>query len=555
MYLVTSAEMGEIDRLAGREYFIPSIVLMENAGLRVVESIRRYFGGTVRAKRVVIFAGKGNNGGDGLVVARHLHNEGAEVKVFLLARPEELRGDPRTNLEIYQKMGGKIFPLVEQIQLQRADISLLYADLVVDAIFGTGFKGAALGIAGEVIELINKAGKPVVAVDLPSGLEADTGRFHGPCVRATWTVTFALPKLGLALEPGAGVAGRVEVADIGIPRQLIESRGLKVCLLTPEWCRPYLGLREATAHKGTFGHVLVVGGSRGMTGAAALAAMGAIRAGAGLVTAAVPQSVQSILASQSREIMTRGLPETAAGSLSREALPVILELLEKCQVMAIGPGLSRDPATAALVRQLLPQVRCPVVIDADALNALAEEPEWLNDPYKKAEVILTPHPGEMARLRGTTTARVQENRLGTASEAAREWQAVVVLKGARTVIACPTGEVYVNPTGNPGMATGGSGDVLTGIVAGLVAQGLAPAAAAALGAYVHGAAGDRAMAVKGQRGLVAGDLLDFLPRVWRKLERGKVASEGSMKKSQKIPATAPRHGECCGSSAENRGGS
>lgn len=512
--------MGEIDRLASREYFIPSMVLMENAGLRVVESIRRYFGGTARGKRVLIFAGKGNNGGDGLVVARHLHNEGAEVKVFLLARPEELRGDPRTNLEIYQKMGGKVFPLLEHNHLQRADIALLYADLVVDAIFGTGFKGAALGIGGEVIDLINKAGKPVVAVDLPSGLEADTGRFHGPCIRATWTVTFALPKLGLVLEPGASVTGRLEVADIGIPRQLIESRGLKVHLVNAEWCRLYLKPREATAHKGTFGHVLVVGGSRGMTGAVALAAMGAVRAGAGLVTAAVPRSAQDIVAAQAKEIMTYGLPETAGGTLSREALPLILGLLGKCQVLAIGPGLSRDPSTTLLVRELLPQVRCPVVIDADALNALAEEPEWLYEP-NKVEIVLTPHPGEMARLKGTTAAKIQENRLATATEAAREWQVVVLLKGARTLIACPTGEVYINPTGNPGMATGGSGDVLTGIVAGLVAQGLSTDVAAALGAYLHGAAGDYAMLVRGQRGLVAGDLLSFLPRVLRQLEREK----------------------------------
>ncbi|MGI9953169.1 NAD(P)H-hydrate dehydratase [Moorellaceae bacterium AZ2] len=516
MYLVTAAEMGEIDRLASRDYFIPSIVLMENAGLRVVESIRRYFGGTARGKRVLIFAGKGNNGGDGVVVARHLHNEGAEVKVFLLARPEELRGDPRTNLEIYQKMGGKVFPLLEQNHLQRADIALLYADLVVDAIFGTGFKGAALGVAGEVIQLINRAAKPVVAVDLPSGLEADTGRSHGPCIRATWTVTFALPKLGLALEPGATLAGRVEVADIGIPRQLIESRGLKVRLLTSDWCRDHLKPREPTAHKGSFGHVLVVGGCRGMTGAPILTAMGALRAGAGLVTAAVPRSCQGVVAAGAAEIMTRGLPETPDGALSREALPFILEMLERCQVLAIGPGLSRDPSASLLVRELLPQVRCPVVVDADALNALADDSKWLWEP--KGEVVVTPHPGEMARLKGTTAAKIQEDRLSTAARAAQEWRAVVVLKGARTIIACPAGDTYVNPTGNPGMATGGSGDVLTGIIAGLIAQGLAPGTAAAMGAYLHGAAGDEAARLKGQRGLVAGDLLAFLPAVLGKLE-------------------------------------
>ncbi|SMB91006.1 NAD(P)H-hydrate epimerase [Thermanaeromonas toyohensis ToBE] len=516
MYVVTAAEMAEIDRMASRDYFVPSIVLMENAGLRVTESIRRYFGGRVAGKRVLIFAGKGNNGGDGLVVARHLHNEGAEVKVFLLARPEDLRGDPRTNLEIYQKMGGKIFPILEQSHLQRADISLLYADLVVDAIFGTGFKGAALGLTGEVIKLINNAGKPIVAVDLPSGLDADTGQVHGPCIKATWTVTFALPKRGLVLEPGATLAGELEVVDIGIPRRLIESRNLRLRLLTPAWCREQLKPRDPSSHKGNFGHVLVVGGSQGMVGAVALAALGALRAGAGLVTAAVPRSLQDVLAAKTTEVMTRGLPEMPGGVLSREALPYILELLEKCTVLAIGPGLSRDKTTVSLVLELLPQVRCPVVIDADALNALAEDRKYLREAEKEA--VLTPHPGEMARLIETTTAQVQADRLGVATRAAQDWRVTVVLKGARTIIASPSGEAFINPTGNPGMATAGSGDVLTGVVAGLIAQGLPVPVAAALGAYIHGAAGDYAARTQGQQGLVAGDLLNYLPRVFRKLE-------------------------------------
>ncbi|GEA18530.1 MAG: ADP-dependent NAD(P)H-hydrate dehydratase / NAD(P)H-hydrate epimerase [Moorella sp. (in: firmicutes)] len=516
MYLVTAAEMGQLDRLASSEYLVPSIVLMENAGLRVVESIRRHFQDRVKNRRVLIFCGKGNNGGDGLVVARHLLNQGAEVKVFLLARPEDLRGDARTNLEIYQKMGGRLYPILGESHLQRADIALLYADLVVDAIFGTGFKGAAMGLPAAVITMINKAHRVTVAVDLPSGLEADTGRAFGPCIQATWTVTFALPKLGLAVEPGASYAGRLEVADIGIPQKLIDSQRFNLHLLTTAWCRSRLPKRDASSHKGLYGHVLAVGGSPGLTGAITLAAAAALRAGAGLVTAAVPQGVHTILEMKTTEVMTCSLPETPGGYLSREALDPILERLAQCDVLALGPGLSRDPATMELVKELLPRLKVPAVVDADALNALATDTSILTGDH--GPLVLTPHPGEMARLVGTTAARVQEDRLEIARKYAREWQVVLVLKGARTIIAWPDGQAYINPTGNPGMATAGSGDVLTGIIAGLMAQGLEPGVAAALGAFLHGAAGDEARASLGQYALLAGDLLNFLPAVCRNLE-------------------------------------
>ncbi|MEW8958281.1 MAG: NAD(P)H-hydrate dehydratase [Moorella sp. (in: firmicutes)] len=516
MYLVTAAEMGQLDRLASSEYLIPSIVLMENAGLRVVESIRRHFQERVKNRRILIFCGKGNNGGDGLVVARHLLNQGAEVKVFLLARPEDMRGDARTNLEIYQKMGGRLYPILSENHLQRADIALLYADLVVDAIFGTGFKGAALGLPASVITMINKANRHTVAVDVPSGLEADTGRIFGPCIQATWTVTFALPKLGLVIEPGASFTGRLEVADIGIPQRLVEAQGLKTHLLTADWCRANLPGRKTDAHKGVYGHVLAVGGSPGLTGAITLTATAALRAGAGLVTAAVPKSLHEILETKTTEVMTCPLPETAAGTLSREALNPILERLDQCNVLALGPGLSREPATVELVKELLPHLKVPAVVDADALNALATDPGILAGNH--GPLVLTPHPGEMARLIGTTAARVQEERLETARRYAREWRVALLLKGARTIVAWPDGQTFINPTGNPGMATAGSGDVLTGIIAGLMAQGLEPGTAAALGAYLHGVAGDLGRAALGQHALMAGDLLNFLPAAFRNLE-------------------------------------
>lgn len=516
MKVVTAEEMGNLDRLASSEYGVPSLLLMENAGLRVVEVIRQHFGGRLTGKRVLIFAGRGNNGGDGLVVGRHLLNAGAEVKVFLLARPEDLRGDAAVNLGIYQKMGGKLYPILEEKDLQRVDIALLYAEMAVDAIYGTGFKGAALGLAGEVIKMLGNTRVPVVAVDLPSGLEANTGRVHGPCVRATYTVTFALPKLGLYLYPGAAYVGRLVVADIGIPRALVAGQPLAREVVTQDWCAQRLLPRQPWGHKGDYGHVLVAGGSPGLTGAVVMAAEGALRSGAGLVTAAVPAAVHAVLEEKTLEVMTMALPCTEEGALATKALPALEEFGGRCQVVAIGPGLGRHPASQALVREYLVRARCPLVLDADGLNALVGQVHILKEA--KVPVVLTPHPGEMARLLGTTAARVQEDRLGVAERAAQEWGVTVVLKGARTVVASPAGRTYLIPTGNPGMATGGSGDVLTGIIAGFLAQGVPAEEAAALGAYVHGAAGDAAAKARGQRALTAGDILAYLPQVLRELE-------------------------------------
>ncbi|KKM08641.1 carbohydrate kinase [Clostridiales bacterium PH28_bin88] len=518
MKLVTAEEMRELDQLASSQYGIPGIVLMENAGLRVLDAVLEILEGEVAGKRVLVFAGKGNNGGDGFVVARHLANKRAEVKVFLLGRPEDVRGDARVNLDILEQMGVKIYPLQAEKDLQRVDIALLHADVLVDAIYGTGFKGAAMGTIAQVIRQINSAHRPLVAVDLPSGLEANTGKVYGPCVQATRTVTFGLPKLGLYLEPGARYAGDVTVADISLPARLVSGRPLKRELLTPSWCSAQLPRREPSAHKGSFGRVLVVGGSEGMTGAVTLSAQAALRSGAGLVTAAVPRSLHPVLETKTTEVMTSPLPETDARSFSMEAVAPVLELARDATVVALGMGIGRHPATVEWVRRLLPQLKVPVVIDADGLNALAGATGLF--PSLGVPVVITPHPGEMARLLDVAAARVQEDRLKGAEQAAKDWGVTVVLKGAKTVVASPGGETFLNPTGNPGMATGGSGDVLTGVIAGLMAQGLAAPVAAAVGVFVHGAAGDLAARSKGHRGLIAGDILEMLPTIWRDLEVG-----------------------------------
>ncbi|WP_333870978.1 NAD(P)H-hydrate dehydratase [Desulforamulus putei] len=508
MRIATAAEMKQIDRRAMEQYGIPGVVLMENAGLRVVEVIQDILK-EIKGKVFTILVGKGNNGGDGLVVARHLHNRGGQVKVLMLADPEEFQGDARVNLNIWQKMEQPVYQVNQVNGINIVKVALLNTDLIVDALYGTGFRGSVNEKTGRVIELINASPLPVVAVDIPSGLEADTGRANGPCIRADHTVTFGLPKIGLVVEPGAGYAGKLHVVDISLPRTLTESKEIPRQLLTGDMIASWFKPRQSDAHKGSYGRVLVLAGSRGMTGAARMAAKAALRAGAGLVTLALPESSQPEAAAAIDEAMTRGLPETTEGTLAAAALEPVLAACRSADVLVTGPGIGTHPETVELIRALLPRLTIPVVIDADALNALAGATDLLAKLTVPA--ILTPHPGEMGRLLDLTVAEVQENRLDLARAAAQRWNLVTVLKGARTVIGTPDGSLYINPTGNPGMATAGSGDVLAGLIAGLLAQGFSPERAAAAGVYLHGAAGDLAAGRLGQLSTMAGDILEFLP--------------------------------------------
>jgi len=517
MKLVTYKEMQVIDKLVSADYKIPSLLLMENAGIRVAEVVLRYLEQPIPGRKVLIFAGKGNNGGDGLVVARHLSNAGVDVKVFLLARPEEIKGDAGVNLAILRQMGVSLKSILNNRDLNVVKLALLTADLIVDAIYGTGFKGALPALVAQVIRLVNGRGKPVIAVDLPSGLEADTGKVTGAAIQAICTVTLALPKLGLVFEPGAGLAGDLEVADISIPQTLIDKQKLTRDLLDRQWCVKRLVNRNPEGHKGDYGHLLVLGGSEGMTGAIALASEAALRTGAGLVTAGVPRSLNSILENKLTEVMSLPLPETERKTLAPEGLGVLEPWFEKISAVAVGPGMSRYPEAREYLQKLLKMVSRPLIIDADGLNALAEDISSLTEAA--GPVILTPHPGEMSRLLGVPIAEIQQNRLEVTVKAAAEWGAIVVLKGNRTIIAAPDGRVCVNPTGNPGLATAGTGDVLTGIIGGLAAQGLEPMYAAALGVYLHGLVGDQVQQQKGMRGLIAGDLIRHLPAVLQELEK------------------------------------
>ena len=508
--LLNSQEMREIDYQAIYDFGITSIVLMENAGIKTVELIKELLPGR-EGKKVVVLAGKGNNGGDGLVIARHLINTGIEVETFLMAFPDEISHDSFINYKVLERISSKIYQLLGEEDLGQLMLSLLSADLVVDAIYGNGFQGSINDFEARVVQMVNCSNLPVVAVDVPSGVEADTGKVNGQAIKASYTVSFALPKLGLILEPGRDFTGILKVVDISIPQVLLKDKNLKKNLIDEELIKPLIKPRLPESHKGSYGHVLVIGGSPGLTGAVIMTAYSSLRIGAGLVTAALPESLLSIVDSQLIEVMTAPLMENQQGFISLEALPAIENLLGTASVCVIGPGMSGYPEGNAVIRFVLERSGIPLVIDADGLNALQGDTEILQG--RQVPIVLTPHPGEMARLTGKSIEEIQSNRLEVAARYSQEWGVSLVLKGNKTVIADPTGNIYINITGNPGMATAGSGDVLCGMITGLIAQGLKPQEAAMAAVYFHGRAGDLCKKDKGERGIVAGDLIEAIPDI------------------------------------------
>ena len=506
--LVGAEAMRALDRHTIETLGVPGELLMESAGRAVAEAVLAERAGGARPGPVLVVCGVGNNGGDGFVAARHMALLGVPVRVALVGDARKLRGDAAANWKRLERLG----VAREPARFRTAGVAI-----VVDALFGTGLDRKIEGAAAAAIRRIAAARPPacVVAVDLPSGLDADTGMAHGSAVEADVTVTLGLPKLGLALEPGRSLAGRILVARIGIADALPSDEERRVGpaagaeLWTAAGAARCLPARPAAGHKGSFGHVLVVAGSRGKAGAAALAAEGAARAGAGLVTIACPAGINEILQVKRTETMTAPVADTAEGGLSAGSLTAILALARERDVVALGPGLGREAETQKLVRDLAARVTAPLVIDADGLFGLAGESAALK--ARKAATILTPHPGEAARLLATTPAAINADRVGAARRLAEKTASIVVLKGAGTVISGPDGRVAVNPTGGPVLGSGGTGDVLTGIVAALLAQGLAPFEAAALAAWLHGWAGDRLAARRGRSGVLAGELAAELP--------------------------------------------
>ncbi len=510
MRLVTAEEMRAIDRAAIERFHVPGAELMERAGAALARALHAWLGA---GGRVLVLCGGGNNGGDGYVAARRLHAEGVPVKVAALAPLDRLAGDARGARLAAQREGVDI---EDEPELSR--LSAGPGDVVVDALFGTGLGRAPEGRYAHAIERIaalRAGGARVVAVDVPSGLSADSGRPLGPCVKADATVTFAFQKRGLILHPGPSFAGSVALLDIGIPAEAAASVAVRCELVTDDSARALVPARSPEAHKGDAGRLLVVAGAPGKCGAAHLAITGALRGGAGLVTLAARPEVLAAALVGRPEAMSVALP--GGGPLGPADVGALVAASQGMDALVIGPGLHRGPGTGAALRELLARAGIPAVIDADGLNALAEMPGGVGG--LPVPVVLTPHPGEMARLTGRKIAEIQEDRIGMAAAFARAWGSVVVLKGARTVVASPDAPPAVITTGNPGLATGGTGDVLAGLTGALLASHLTPFAAARVAAHAHGAAGDLAELRWGERGLLASDLAAELGQVWSRWER------------------------------------
>ncbi len=507
MRVLTAEQMREADRATIDDLGVPSLVLMENAGRQVVAAIEASFS-EMQLRRVAVIAGRGNNGGDGFVIARTLFERIGDVPVFVIGRIADVKGDARHNLEILGRLGVSVVEIADEQDWELHSSEILACDLIVDAMFGTGLREPLGGMYPTIVGDLGTSGIPVVSVDVPSGLSADTHVVRGDAVRATLTVALGAPKICHVLPPAQRMCGDLVVADIGIPAAIIERvDGPYVEVITRPMMRGVLEPRDPEAHKGDFGRLLIVAGSMGKSGAAHLAGMAALRAGAGLVSLAVPRSVQPVVAAMAPEYMTIGLPEDDEGQVTEAALERVLAA--PADVIAVGPGLGQGPGVTAFVHGLLEQSGVPLVLDADALNAFAGDPARLQ-ARDGLDVIITPHPGEMARLTGLTVDQVQGERLEVARMFASTHHLYVVLKGHRTLVATPEGSVAINLTGNPGMATGGTGDVLTGVIAGLFAQLLDAEGASKLGVYLHGLAGDLAEADVGEAALTAGDLLDHL---------------------------------------------
>jgi hydroxyethylthiazole kinase-like uncharacterized protein yjeF len=511
MKIVSAAEMREIDRVTSQRFGVPSLTLMENAGTALAEFVVSQY---PTARRVGVICGKGNNGGDGFVAARKLHQAGKEVRVLLLAERSDLRGDAA---EMFTKLPVAPVLVTSSQDLHAGSARAVFdAEVLVDAILGSGFRPPVSGLYAEAIHALNATSAPVVAVDIPSGADADVmGDQVGAVARADAVVTFTAPRPAHIF--GTLTTGATVVAPIGSPDEAVTST-LQFNLITAREVAPLIGPRSPAANKGSFGHVLVVGGSLGKAGAAAMAGIAALRAGAGLSTVATPKSVLATVAGFHPELMTEPLAETPAHSISKAALSGgrMDALIKGKTVLALGPGLSRNPETAKFARGMVKKYKTPTVLDADGLNAFEGHASELK--RKAGALVLTPHPGEMARLIASTVPAVQHDRLNVARTIAQKHGVIVVLKGHRTLIAQPDGAVWVNATGNPGMATGGTGDILTGLVAGLIAQNPARIANAVIAAvHLHGLAGDVARQTMGEHSLLATDLLPALPEVFRRV--------------------------------------
>ncbi len=514
MILVTANEMQAMDRQTIEDFGIPGMVLMENAGRGATRFLLEQFP-DIENKKVGVIAGRGNNGGDGFVMARYLNHKGIRVQVYLLSGTDRVQGDALANLNLLKPLEVPVVEIPNDASFSKVKSEMHGVDYWIDAILGTGLNSDVKGYFKTIIDYINGLNRPVFAVDMPSGLNSDTGQPCGACIRAAATSTFAYAKTGHMVYPGADYTGNLKIVDIGIPPHIVTAVGPKHFLITAQLIRSHLIPRPAEAHKGSTGHLLVVAGSVGKTGAAAMTSMAALRTGAGLVTLGVAESLNAALEGQMLEAMTVPLPESGSGILGDSAFNAIQKELPGKRCLAIGPGLGQAAETKKLIHKIIRQSEIPMVVDADGLNNLTGEVKLFSKA--KAPIILTPHPGEMARLLDTKASIIQQNRIQYAREFSTQHNVHIILKGARTIIAHPDGRVYINPTGNAGMASGGMGDVLTGMIAGLIVQGLTPEAACHAGVYLHGAAADTLVGAMGPYGYLAGDVMKAIPGEIKKI--------------------------------------
>lgn len=501
--------MRAVDKAASEIGGIPSIVLMENAAIACVNELKKDFG-ELTGKRIAVFCGKGNNGGDGFAIARHLHNMDAEVSVYLVCG-NEFKGDAKINFDIIKKMNVNIDVVSDTENLKYIIRS---NDIIIDAIYGTGIHGTVGGISYDVINEINENSKYTMAVDVPSGINSDSGEICGICIRADKTVTFAAYKVGMLMFPAADYTGKVTVADISIPDYILEGQSISINVTDEEFVRANFPVRENNSQKGDYGKVLVIAGSVGMTGAAYLSSQSAVTAGSGLVTLAIPAGLNGAMEAKTTEVMT--LPvEDINGHISSDAAEKILERTDMADAVLIGPGLGRSSDAARVLKSVLSHSKVPVIIDADGINAASRDMDILSDCT--CPVIFTPHTVEMSRLTGLDRDYIEENRLVASKEFAEEYGVTVILKGHHTIVTASDGEQYINITGNPGLATGGSGDVLAGITASLAARGINETAAAAMAVYIHGKAGDIAKDKYGMESVTASLVMESIPDALRQI--------------------------------------
>ncbi len=491
MKVATARQMAELDRVTIEQYGIPSLVLMENAGRSCTERILRILQEKVVAPEeasVAVVCGRGNNGGDGMVIARHLHNRGVYVEVFLLSEAEDLSQDARIQYEIVRKMDVECRIIRDHEGVEDLRSYLEEVHLCIDAILGTGLSSPLQGIVRDVVETINLSLATVFAVDVPSGIDATSGRILGEAVRADYTGTFGLLKLGQVLLPGSIHCGETDIYDIGIPSKAVFDININTEALEERVVKSMLSIRPPDFHKGDAGRVYVVGGSPGMTGAPCLAGQASMRMGAGLITVVVPRSLHPVVETKLMEVMSEGVEDGGSGTFRKECVPELLEKISRADFVVLGPGLGTYPGAAEFVAEILPRIRVPFLVDADGLNALADQVGVLRQAT--APCIITPHPGEMSRLTRESIEAIEASRIGSAQHFAEEEEVTVILKGARTIIATPKGDVFINTTGNPYMASGGMGDALSGMVAALASQGLSPTDAACAGVFLHGLSAD-----------------------------------------------------------------